>query len=58
MCSNTKKYMMVNLGRVGFPPPKIQKNQQKTMCIIKTYGSSKIMNDNVVTTAIMEYEEL
>ena len=48
---------MVNLGRVGFPPPIIQKDQDKTMCISQRYAASGIMNDNVVTTAIMEYEE-
>ena len=48
---------MVNLGRVGYPPPTIQKDQDKTMCISQRYAASGIMNDNVVTTAIMEYEE-
>lgn len=57
MCSNTKKSIMVYLGRVGFPPPTIQKDQDKTMCISQRYAASGIMNDNVVTTAIMEYEE-
>ena len=57
MCSNTKKSIMVNLGRVGFPPPTIQKDQDKIMCISQRYAASGIMNDNVVTTAIMEYEE-
>ena len=54
---NTKKSIMVNLGRVGYPPPTIQKDQDKTMCISQRYAASGIMNDNVVTTAIMEYEE-
>ena len=35
----------------------IQKDQDKTMCISQRYAASGIMNDNVVTTAIMEYEE-
>lgn len=55
--SNTRKSIMVNLGRVGYPPPTIQKDQDKTMCISQRYAASGIMNDNVVTTAIMEYEE-
>lgn len=48
---------MVNLGRVGYPTPTIQKDQKKTMCISQRYAASGIMNDNVVTTAIMEIEE-
>lgn len=55
--SNTRKSIMVNLGRVGYPTPTIQKDQKKTMCISQRYAASGIMNDNVVTTAIMEIEE-
>ena len=57
MCSNTKKSIMVTLGRVGFPPPTIPKDQDNPICISQRYAASGIMNDNVVTTAIMEYEE-
>ena len=67
-CLNTKKLMCEPTRRHGIfvPPPQ---QQQKARCFIqgyyKGYGSnthgyaaSGIMNDNVVTTAIMEYEEL
>lgn len=51
------KIVMVNLCRVGFAPPQIQADQTKTMCISQRYAASGIMNNNVVTTAIMEIEE-
>lgn len=54
--SNTK-ILLVNLNRITPPLCAIQVEQNKSLCITQRYAASGIANDNVVTTAIMEYEE-
>ena len=55
--SNTK-ILLVNLNRITPPLCTIQVEQNKSLCITQRYAASGIVNDNVVTTGILEYEEL
>ena len=55
--SNTK-ILLVNLNRITPPLCAIQVEQNKSLCITQRYAASGIVNDNVVTTGILEYEEI
>ena len=52
------KRLLVNLNRITPPLCAIQVEQNKSLCIMQRYAASGIVNDNVVTTGILEYEEM
>ena len=59
MCSNMKKKMiLVNLHRTIAPLCSLQVDQGKSLCLTQRYAASGIVNDNVETTGILEYEEI
>ena len=58
MCSNMKKMIPVNLHRTIAPLCSLQVDQSKSLCITQRYAASGIVNDNVETTGILEYEEI
>ena len=58
MCSNTKKTIIVNMHRTIVPLCSLQVDQSKSLCLTQRYTASGIVNDNVETTEILEYEEI
>lgn len=58
MCSNTKKTIIVNMHRTIVPLCSLQIDQSKSLCVTQRYAASGIVNDNVETTGIIEYEEI
>ena len=58
MCSNTKKSIIVNMHRTIVPLCSLQVDQSKSLGITQRYAASGIVNDNVETTGILEYEEI
>ena len=58
MCSNTKKTIIVNMHRTIVPLCSLQVYQSKSLFLTQRYAASGIVNDNVETTGILEYEEI
>lgn len=50
--------LLVNLNRITPPLCSMQIEQDKALCVTQRYAASGIVNDNVVCTGILEYEEI